>query len=196
MADGDKTSQQLQAELFLQLSKEQTAAMLELTKAVRALGLQIIGIAPTPEEPDGRDGLMDHLGGVEEALGELDSHLVGTNVMLARVNYVFDRLVEIASGDESTEELADGKEPEPGKTYKQGRIPAFRDLSVILVDYDKELEEEAKKQIEAEIAAQEAPAEADAPAAPVKPSMLTNAGPRLRALPPLPVAAPMPGPKM
>ena len=196
MADDDKTEkksgEQLSAELLFGLMKEQTQSSLELTKAIRALTLQIVGVPPDEKHPDGLIGLMDRLGDLGEAVDELDSHIVGQNVMLARINFVFDRMVDIATGDEEKPELAEGAEPEPGATYKKPRIPIFRDLAAILLEYEKELEDEAKREAEAE--AKEAEAEQEPPK-PAKPSMLSNGpqtGPRLKALPPLPVAAPLP----
>ena len=197
--ENDKTAGQVSAELLFSLMKEQTQSSLELTKALRALTMQIVGLPPDEKNPDGLIGLMDRLGDLGEAVDELDTHLVGQNVMLARINFVFDRMVEIATGDAEAEELAEGKEPEPGKVYKSARIPIFRDLSAILLAYDKELEDEAAREAEAEakeIAEVEAAHGAE-PAAPAKPSMLSNGPsakphPRLKALPPLPVSAPLP----
>jgi hypothetical protein len=186
------------AELMFQLMKEHTQALMENTKALRGVVLQIIGVAPDDKNPGGLIGLMDRLGDLGEAVDELDTHIVGQNVMLARINFVFDRMVDIATGDEEKPELTEGQEPEPGKVYKKARIPIFRDLSAILLDYDKELEEEAKRDSEAEQKEIEEEDRGGAPPAPpAKPSMMTNGTaakphPRLKALPPLPVSAPLP----
>lgn len=197
MAPENEKGEQLSAELLFGLMKEQTQSSLELTKALRALTMQIVGLPPDEKNPDGLIGLMDRLGALGEAVDELDTHIVGQNIMLARINFVFDRMVEIATGDEEQPELAENAEPEPGKAYKKPRIPIFRDLAAILIDYEKELEEEAKREADQE-AKEAAEEEAEsAPAAPAKPSMLSNGPaakplPRLKALPPLPVTAPRP----
>lgn len=186
------------ADLMFQLLKEQTQAALENTKALRALTLNIVGIPGDEKNPDGIDGLMDTLSDLGEAVEELDTHVVGQNVMLARINFVFDKMVDIATGDEEQPELAEGAEPEPGKVYKKPRIPIFRDLSAILLDYEKEMEEEAKREAEADQKEIEEAERASAPPEPpAKPSMMTNGPsakppPRLKALPPLPVSAPLP----
>lgn len=199
MADDDEKKESAHesaaAGLLLQLFKEQTQAAMENTKALRALTMQIVGLPPDEQNPDGLIGLMDRLGDLGEAMDELDTHMVGQNVMLARINFVFDRMVQIATGDEEEPELAENAEPEPGKTYKKPRTPIFRDLAAILIDYEKELEEEAKREAEQEAKEAEAEQKADAP--PAKPSMLSNGPPakphpRLKALPPLPVSAPRP----
>lgn len=197
MADDEKEKQAKveAAELMFQLLKEQTQAALENTKALRALTLQLVGLPPDKDHPEGLIGLMDRLGDLGEAVDDLDTHIVGQNVMLARINFVFDRMVDIATGDEEKPELPENAEPEPGKTYKKPRTPAFRDLAAILLDYEKELEEEARREAEAEEKeAQEEARETE----PQKPSMLTNGGAsakpthRLKALPPLPVTSPLP----
>ena len=192
--EAEKKEKVSNAELIFQLLKEQAQAAMENTKALRALTLQLVGVPPDETNKDGLIGLMDRLGDLGEAADELDTHLVGQNVMLARINFVFDRMVDIATGDDEKPELAEGVEPEPGTTYKKPRVPIFRDLAAILLDYEKELEEEAKRESEAEekeLAAEEAATP------PAKPSMLSNgpaakAHPRLKALPPLPVAVPRP----
>lgn len=195
MAPETETKTPEAAELVLQLFKEQAQGTLELVKAVRALTMQIVGLPPDEKHPDGLIGLMDRLGDLGEAVDELDTHIVGQNVMLARINFVFDRMVDIATGDETAPELAEGTEPEPGKTYKKPRIPIFRDLSSILLAYEKELEDEATRESEAE--AKEIAEEEAASAPPAKPSMLSNGPaakphPRLKALPPLPISSPLP----
>lgn len=195
MAPETETKTPEAAELVLQLFKEQAQGTLELVKAVRALTMQIVGLPPDDKHPEGLIGLMDRLGDLGEAVDELDTHIVGQNVMLARINFVFDRMVDIATGDETAPEPpAEGTEPEPGMTYKKPRIPIFRDLSAILLAYEKELEDEATREADAE--AKEI-AEEEAATAPAKPSMLSNGPaakphPRMRALPPLPVSAPLP----
>lgn len=174
MAEGDKDT--TQAELLLQLFKENTLAVAENTKALRALVLQIVGIPPDEQNPEGLIGLMDRLGDIGEAIDNLDQHVVGQNVMLSRINYAFDHMVEVAAGD------ANATPP------VEARAPSLKDLTEALLKFDKELEDEAAKESEPE----------EPPKPPAKPPMLANAPqdkthPRMKALPPLPVSAPRPG---
>ena len=199
MADGDQKEQQKkeQADLLFELFKEHTGALVENTKALKTLILQVAGQDGTGPDNDGAiPGLLDRLEDLEEtneslqeAVDALDGRLIGLNMKLSGVEFVMDRLVEVAQGNlESTP-------PAPPRT------PTWEDAARAKRDYDKKVEEEM---IAAADAAEKAEAaeEAHEPAVPATasassvPLMLANtkkvAPPVMRSLPPLPVAPAQP----
>lgn len=199
-----KQGQEVQAAHLLrqeQLLKEHTQAISANTRAMIDLRLAIWGEEASKELPEGSDGLMDFIHDLGESVDELDNRLTGTNMLMARYSWVFDRLSEINSGTAEAPELEAGKEPEFGKVYREGRVPVFLDLVASLKEFDDTAEKEAIKEAEEEDRKKkEEEAKQSAPAAPAKPSMLSNspAGkpkpppPVFKMLPPKPVAPPMP----
>lgn len=174
------------------LAKEYTHAMVELTKAMRAVQYAVLGTAPTREEPEGTDGLMDAFAGVQESLDDLDGRMTGMNLILARYSWVFDRMLDIQNGDPEAKDPDPGKNPEAGTVCKTGRPANFRDMVAALHEFDKRAEEEAVAELEEEKKEQEE--EDRKKKGPGKLSMMTNKPPppTMRALPPLPVAPPKP----
>ena len=187
------TSMKASMALQEQLSKEYTHAMVEMTKAMRAVQYAIVGTAPTKEEPDGTDGLMDGLVGVQESLDDVDGRLTGMNLLFARYSWVFDRMLDIQKGDPEAKDPDPGKDPAPGSVCKTGRPATFRDMIAALHEFDQKAEEEAISELEDEKKEQD---EEDKKKAAGKPSMMSNKPTppsAFRALPPLPVAPPKPG---
>lgn len=181
-----------------QLLKEHTQAVMANTamteKMIGRLIVAIEGLPPSADHPQGVEGLTDMIEDLRDVADPLGEAVTATNITLARYAYVFDALVDINTGDPEAEELPFNKEPEHGKVYKVGRVPTLSDLVAALRRFDAEADEAARKEEEE---AAKAKAEADAkaaPAAPSKPAMMGNAKPKpqMRALPPLPVAPPMP----
>ena len=178
------------AALLLDLMKEQTGALAENTRAMRALIMQIAG-AP-PETPDGEPlpGLMERLADLGEtidelgeAVEELDTRMTGMNLKLSGVEYVLDELSRIAEGDPAA------VPPVPGRT------PIWADAVAAKRRYDEKVESEMIAAAEHGGEAPEEPPEGQTPATgpeetPSRPTMIANA-PR-PALPPLPVAPPRP----
>jgi hypothetical protein len=198
VADDPKPDQQKQeqANLLFDLFKEQTGALVENTKALKAVILQIAGQPGVgPDEEGGVPGLLDRLVDLEEAnaaLGEaveaLDGRMIGLNMKLSGVEFVLDRLAEIAEGKpEATPPVAP-------------RVPTWEDAAHAKRDYDKKVEEEmlaAAETAEHEAEPENGEAVPAAAAPPARPMMLSNAKappkPVMRALPPPPVApAPRP----
>ena len=166
-----------------QVLKEHTLALMENTKAVRALQLQIAGVEPTQEEPDGETGLMDLLEHLQESVDALDSRMIGMNLKLSLAEFVLEKVGDVMGGDEKAEP------PRAGREF------TMRDLADAKVEFEKRLEEEALSQPDEE--QDDAAPPAPAPAEPAKPTMIRNATPppptfRKLPLPPLPVTAPPP----
>jgi hypothetical protein len=185
-----------------QLLKEHTQAISANTRAMIELQRSIWGEDPTKENPQGVDGLMDFIHDLGESIEELDEKITGTNMMLARYSWVFDRLGEINSGTAEAPELEAEKEPEFGKVYREGRAPVFKDMVAALKEFDELAEKEALAEaMEVEKAQKEEEEKARATAAPAKTPMMGNAPPPKQAPappifrklpPPLPVAPPLP----
>jgi hypothetical protein len=188
-----------------QLLKEHTQAVMANTAMVEKMMSRLIvaieGLPPSTEHPQGVEGLTDMIEDLRDVADPLGEAVTATNITLARYAYVFDSLVDINTGDPEGEELAFNKEPEAGKVYKTGRVPMLVDVVAALRRFDAEAEAEAKKQEEEEAKAKQEAEQraASAPAAkPSKPTMMGNSKPKpplpvFKALPPLPVAPPMPG---
>jgi hypothetical protein len=182
------------------LVKEYTKALIENTKSLQALRFAIHGVEPTPEQPDGEDGLMDMVDDLGQAAEDLDSRMTGMNLILARYSWAFDRMLEIQKGDAEAPAPEEGKEPAPGVAGRESRVPTFIDLIAALREFDKTAEEEAVKEMEEEDRLKKEAEErrgAPAPSAkPAKPAMLSNSAkpppPVFRALPPAPMAPPKP----
>jgi len=188
VAEGDdQKGSNLGAEALMELFKEQTGATIELIKVTRALSFQISGIVPDEKNPDGVEGLMDRIGGMEEAIHALDSRVIGLNLHVSRASYVGDKILAIFMGS-----------PEADPPVEP-RAPTVADIAQALKEHEKEEEEELaladKEAAEEEktVAAQEAAEDAAEAAAesgePPKPAMVANAAsvPGFRSLPPLPV---------
>lgn len=188
MAEGDdQKGSKVGAEALMELFKEQTGATIELIKVTRALTYQIAGVVPDEKNPDGVDGLMDRIGGMEEAIHALDARMIGLNLHISRASYIGDKLLEIFMGN---------AEADPPVAP---RAPTLSDVAAALKEYEKEVEEEtalAEKEATEEekaLAAQEAAEDAAEAAAeagePPKPAMVANtaSAPGFRSLPPLPV---------
>ena len=197
-----KTGQEVQAAHYLrheQLLKEHIQAVSENTRSMRALYSAIWGEEATPTNPEGTDGLMDFIHDLGESVDDLEVRFTGTNLMMSRYSWVFDRLGEINSGTAEAPELEVGKDPEFGKVYREGRAPVFKDMVAALREFDEMAEKEALSEaLEVEKAQKEEDDKARSDAAPVKPSMMGNAKPKppppvFKALPPLPVAPARPG---
>lgn len=184
MAEGDQTTD-TQARELLDLMKENTSALHDLKRVMGALIISITGAPASEREPDGVAGLLERLTENEEATSQLDTRLIGLAINISKWTFVGDHLTRIRSGDPSAEP------PVPGREL------TVNDMADALLEYEKKIEEEEKLAEEEEKAEEKREAEEDAAAAaedagePKKPAMLSNA-PGLKALPPLPVAAPKP----
>lgn len=205
-----KAGQEVQAQHYLvheQLLKEHTQVIAANTRSMELLRAAILGTAPTPENPDGEDGLIDAIDELHDVADPLGEAVTATNITLARYAYVFDVLTDINTGDPEAPELAFGKDPEPGVVYKEGRAPSLLDIVAALRRFDAESEAEAKKEEEERLKKEE---QDKSPSPPAKPPMMGNSfkgkgappppPPIFRALPaenprlpPLPVAPPRPG---
>lgn len=195
MADDPKEQQKReQADLVFDLLKEQTSALVENTRELKTVNLNIVGQDGTGPDNEGAvPGLLDRLADLEEAqaslqeaVDALDGRLIGLNLKLSCVEFVLDRLAEVAQGD------AGATTPVPARAL------TWEDAVRAKRDYDRKVEEEmvaAAEAAEKDAAAEEADAEPEPALA--KPMMMSNKAPPspsvLRALPPLPVAQPRPG---
>jgi hypothetical protein len=200
-----KQGQEVQAAHYLrqeQLLKEHTQAVAANTRSMMLLHHAIWGEDATKENPDGINGLMDFMHDLGESVDELEARFTGTNLMMARYSWVFDRLGEINSGTTEAPELEEGKDPEYGKVYREGRAPVFKDMVAALKEFDETAEKEALAEAaEVEKAQKEEEEREQAAAAPpAKPQMMGNSKakvtpppPVFKALPPLPVAPAKPG---
>ncbi len=183
------------------LIKSYTHALMENTKALHAIRLAITGLDPSVEDPEGQDGLMDVIDELRDSNEELDTRMTGMNMILARYSWVFDRMLDIKTGDPTAPALEFGKEPEAGKVGREPRLPTFQDMVGALKEFDEMAEKEAVAEAEEqERLKKEEEARAASASSPPKPSMMSNAPKRpppptapLRALPPLPVMAAKPG---
>jgi hypothetical protein len=195
MVETLKKGQETQAAYYeqqAQLLKEHTQAVMANTRVMEDLYDAIVGEDPTPENPDGTDGLMDLLATLDESTENLDTRVTGLNMLLSRYSWVFDRLSEIVTGTADSPELEAGKEPEAGKVYRQGRAPVFRDMVAAVREFDETAEKEALAEMEAEERRRRD--EASAPGAPTvaaKPSMVAN-----KPKPPPPVFRSLPPPSV
>lgn len=183
-----------------QLLKEHTQAIAANTRAMVELRLAIWGEDPSKEMPQGSDGLMDFIHDLGETVEDLDGRVTGTNLMMARYSWVFDRMSEINTGSTEAPELEAGKEPEAGKIYREGRVPVLKDMVAAIREFDDTAEKEAIKEAEEEEKGKKADeAKQQEPAAPAKAPMMGNAKPKqppppvFRKLPQMPIAPPMPG---
>lgn len=203
MVETLKKGQETQAAYYeqqAQLLKEHTQAVMENTRVMSDLYIAICGEDPTPENPQGTDGLMDLLASLDESAENLDTRLTGMNMLLTRYSWVFDRLSEIVTGQADAPDLEAGKEAEAGKVYRQGRAPVFRDMVAAVREFDETAEKEALAELEAEEQRRKEEAAAippvAAPGAPTvaaKPSMVGNTS---KPKPPPPVFRSLPPPTM
>lgn len=201
-------------DIGVQLIKELTISNFELVRMLRSLIVTIGGAAPTEDYPEGVAGLLESNASLAESLTALDDRMVGISLKVTALDYVLDRLAEIAQGNPTAEPPI-----EPRTVTWHDAIDAKR-------EYEAKLEEEELKN-EADVATAIAEEEADRKKAegqgptlvidlpkPKKPPMISNlpkaptmtpmpeppkaetpeaAVPKKADLPPLPVAAPKPG---
>jgi len=196
-------SEQRQAGLLFDLFKEQTDALVQNTKALKAFITQMVGAAPDEPGHEPEPGLMgtiedlsDAVDSMGEALHELDARVIGLNVKLSGVEYVLDEMAKIAIGDTAST---------PPLT---ARAPTWADAVDAKRRYDDKVEQEMIAAVGSQ-ALEAAPPERDddepaepppLPIAPARhdepPPMLTNK-PKFKLMaggkaahPPLPVAPP------
>jgi len=178
------------ARLVLDLFKEQTLAVGENTKALRALMGTFLGVPPDPEDPEdeGQSGLIAQIAALQDAVEDLDERIIGLNVKMSQLEYVLDKCADIYEGD------ADAQPP------VAGREPTLNDAILAWTEYRKKLEQEAEEELKrAEEEAAKAEAEEKAAAAggqtqdtAAKPPMVSNTPPptMFKKLPPLPTVTP------
>lgn len=134
-ASSDQEKKLDQAQLLIDVMRENTLALIECAKANRALASQI---APSMGSKHRPPGLMDMLRDLEEAVYILDDRLTALAIKLSMVEYVLDRVADIAF-------------PDPGtKSDVSPREPTWRDVALAKREYDKRLEEEAIRAMEEE----------------------------------------------
>ena len=180
-----ESKRQDQADLLIDLMKEWAGAVVENTKALKAVILQIAGQPGVgPDDEGAVPGLLDRLADLEEsnaalqeAVDALDGRVIGLNMKLSGVEFVLDRLGEIAQGQ------PEAAPPVPA------RPPTWEDAARAKADYDRKVEEEMVAAAEAAPEEEPEPAASPEPAL-AKPSMLSNAKRPppsfMRDLPPLP----------
>jgi len=166
-----------------QLLKELTSALLESTKATRALNVAILG--RVNDEGQEEEGLLDALSdmqesmdGLAESVDAMDERITALNLKYSSIEYVLDQMAAISEGDLDASPV------------RMPRVPTWEDAVKAKREFDRITDEEAAKAEDAEKKAlEEAASEAQGPLpgeAPAKPSMLSNRPP-LRKLPSLPV---------
>lgn len=138
--DDDKKKE---AAIGIEFFKELTVALIEHRQAI---ALQTNQIAESMAVQ------IAHI----EAVQELDHHITGASFMLSRMNFVFDKMLEVQKGY-----------PEADPPVEP-RVPELSDIAAALVEFDEDAEkaaEEAEKE-EKEMEAEEEPE---------KPSMISSA---------------------
>lgn len=144
------------------LIKDLTMALVASNQTNRLLLAAYHGRPPANEEDDGENGLIVQLAALQDSIDNLDLHVVGQNVMLARQEFIDDELFMVWKGN------PDAAPPVPG------REPTLADRAAAIEKYNKKLEEEAAKE--------PAPGddefdddEPDLPASPPEKTMIANA---------------------
>jgi len=151
----------------MSLFKELSLALIENAKATRAhLAVYASG---RNAEGDEETGLLEQLADLQSSIDSLDEHVVGQNLMLARQNFVDDKLLDIWKGNPTATPPVEGREP------------TLADRAAALADWEARLEKEAEE----DDAAQEPSDEPELPEDD-SPPMMSN-GPRTKKLPPPPV---------
>lgn len=115
----------------MSLFKEMSLALIENSKATRAL----LAVYASGKNADGDEetGLLDQLAELQGSIDSLDEHVVGQNLMLARQNFVDDKLLEIWKGNPTATPPVEGREP------------TLADRAAALADWEARLEKEAEE---------------------------------------------------
>lgn len=169
------------------LIKDLTMALVASNQINRLMLQAFHGRPPANEDDDGENGLIPQLAALQDSIDQLDLHVVGQNVMLARQEFIDDELFVIWKGNPDATPPVPGREPTPA------------DRMAALEKYNATLAAEAAKapapdddEFDDEPDLPEKPPEKTMIANSPKPALSIMAGPRK--LPPPPVVTKPPEP--